>query len=319
MTLLEVRQLSRHYRTRRGWRAGPVVEAVREVGFDLAEGQTLGLVGESGCGKSSLARAVLQLPPPTTGSVRFEGVELVGLPAGRLRRIRPRLAAVLQDPSAAFDPRMTIGQCLAEPFRVQRRPVEQSRIAETVEQVGLRAGLLGRYPHELSGGQRQRIAIARALVLQPRLLVLDEALASVDVSVQAGLIRLVRGLRSQHGLAQLFIGHDLGVVRQVADRVAVMFAGRIVELADTGVVLERPGHPYTRELVAAAPDLGAGRRAAPAGKDRAGDWPVGAATRSGGCRYRLRCPLASARCEAEDPPLQEVRPGQQVACHNWQE
>ncbi len=319
--LLEVEGLSKHYPVRRGLIRARVVGAVRAVdgvGFTLRRGETLALVGESGCGKSTTARLVTRLIEPTAGSLRFDGADVTRVAGGALRALRRRIGIVFQDPYASLNPRLTAGEAIAEPMAVhgmgdagQRR----ARVAELLGLVGLRPFQAGRYPHEFSGGQRQRVGIARALAVRPELLVLDEPVSALDVSVQAQVVNLLADLQARFGLAYLFIAHDLAVVKHVAERVAVMYGGRIVETAPRRALFANPRHPYTRALLAAIPRPDPARRppAAPPGGD-----PPGPLDAPSGCRFRARCPHAEAVCRERDPPLRAINggdPEQLAACH----
>ncbi len=312
--LLEVRDLARHFRTRSG-----LVRAVDGVSFSLARGETLALVGESGCGKSTTARLVLRLIEATSGSVRFEGRDLTALPGAALRRARRRMQIVFQDPFASLNPRMTVGATLDEPLRIhhagdsgQRR----DRVAELMRLVGLPQDYVGRYPHEFSGGQRQRIGIARALALEPALVVCDEPVSALDVSVQAQVVNLLQDLQQRLGLSYLFIAHDLAVVKHVATRVAVMYLGRIVETAPRDALFAHPLHPYTRALLAAIPRPDPAQRL-----DRqipGGDMPS-PLNPPAGCHYHTRCPFVIDRCRVEAPALRALAPGHLSACHRAEE
>ena len=297
--------------------AGGVVRAVEGVSFELRRGETLGLVGESGSGKSTTARAIVGLVPVAEGSVRLDGTELVGAPAA-LRRARPRLQMVFQDPYASLNPRMTVSSIVGEPLVVHRRVVGRAaldaRVCRLLETVGLDASLRRRYPHEFSGGQRQRIGLARALALEPDVILLDEPVSALDVSVQAQVLNLLEDLRRRLGLTYLFIAHNLGVVRHVSDRIAVMYLGRLVELADKIELFTRPRHPYTRMLLDAIPDIHmSGRERNPV----QGEVPNPLDPPSG-CSFHPRCPHANERCTSERP-LQFVTRGAMVACHAVQE
>jgi oligopeptide/dipeptide ABC transporter ATP-binding protein len=301
--LLEVRDLRVDY---------GAVRALDGVGLALARGESLALVGESGSGKSTLARALAGLVPVAGGTVTLDGVELTGLGRRGWRSVRRRMQLVFQDPAASLDPRLRAGAIVAEPLAVHGLapgPARAQRVAALLAQVGLDPALAGRYPHQLSGGQRQRVGLARALALEPELLLLDEPVSSLDVSVQAQILNLLLDLRGAGRLAYLLIAHQLGVVRQLAERVAVLFAGRIVEEAGTGALFESPLHPYTRALLAAAPRAEVGRLPDP-GRGGPGEAPL-----PGGCAFRHRCPLAVARCAAEAPPLRALGAGRLSACH----
>ncbi|MEM6486894.1 MAG: oligopeptide/dipeptide ABC transporter ATP-binding protein [Pseudomonadota bacterium] len=294
-----------------------VVRAVDGVSFELARGETLGVVGESGCGKSTTARAVLRLQEPTGGRIAFEGHEITGLSQGRLRAMRPRMQMIFQDPQACLNPRMTVGSIIAEPLIEHGRgglKQRRARVAELLDAVGLAASFADRYPHEFSGGQRQRIGIARALALEPALVVCDEPIAALDVSIQAQVVNLLEDLQTSLGLTYLFISHDLGMVRHLCDRVAVMYLGTIVELAPRDQLYDAPKHPYTQALLSAAPIPDPRRERARAHVILKGDVPSPANPPSG-CRFRTRCPVAQERCAAEVPAFRTLGDGRQVACH----
>jgi len=310
--LLDVADLRMHFPVR-----GGAVRAVDGVSLALHAGETLGLVGESGCGKSTLGRTILRLNRPTAGSIRLEGTEIATLSRPQLRPLRPRMQMIFQDPNASLNPRLTVGRILEEPLIVHRRGTaaeRRERVLWLVERVGLRADALSRHPHEFSGGQRQRIGIARALALQPRLVICDEPVSALDVSVRAQVINLMAELQEELGLAYLFVSHDLSVVEHVSHRIAVMYLGRIVEVADRATLWTRPSHPYTRALMAAIPQPDpAARRAA--GALLEGDPPSPLEPPSG-CALRNRCPYATEECAQRTPELRELQPGHAVACHH---
>jgi oligopeptide/dipeptide ABC transporter ATP-binding protein len=286
------------------------LRALHGVSFDVAPRETLALVGESGSGKSTLARALAGLVPSAAGSARFGGVDLLRLGARAWRPLRRRLQLVFQDPSASLDPRLRVGAIVAEPLAIhglRARSARAARVAELLAQVNLDPALAERWPHQLSGGERQRVGLARALALEPELVLLDEPVSSLDVSVQAQILNLLATLRERRGLAYLLIAHHLGVVRQLADRVAVLFAGRLVEEGPGEALFAAPLHPYTQALLLAAPRPEPGRLPEVAAPD--------AALAESGCAYRLRCPLAIARCADEEPGLRALAAGRRVACH----
>ena len=300
-----------------GFGARAVLRAVDGVSLAIGAGETLGLVGESGCGKSTLGRLLIRLLEPTAGVVRFEGAELTGLSGAALKRARRATGVVFQDPYGALDPRMTVAAIVAEPLHIHGEGAgAAARVAAMLERVGLPAGAGVRYPHEFSGGQRQRIGIARALMLGPRFLVCDEPVSALDVSVQAGIVNLLQDLQAELDVAMLFIAHDLGVVRHISDRVAVMYLGRVVEQASKRALYAGPLHPYTRALIASVPALTPegreARRALRAGVR--GDVPSAMAVPSG-CRFHTRCPHVMDVCRAVDPVLADQGGGHLVACH----
>jgi oligopeptide/dipeptide ABC transporter ATP-binding protein len=314
--LLEARSLVKHYPIRGGLfsRASGAVRAVDGVSLALAPGETLGLVGESGCGKTTLARLVLRLEEPTAGELRFDGEDLLALGGRELRARRRHFQIVFQDPMSSLNPRMTIGAILAEPLAVHgvaRGEAADARVGELLEQVGIPAAWRRRYPHELSGGQRQRIGVARAIALGPKLVVCDEAVSALDVSVQAQVLNLLLELRERLGLAYLFISHDLSVVRHVSNRVAVMYLGQVVEEAPTERLFAAPAHPYTEALLSAIPVPDPRRR--PQRIVLSGDVPSPAAPPAG-CRFHTRCPYVFERCRREAPPAYPVAEGQEARC-----
>jgi oligopeptide transport system ATP-binding protein len=317
--LLEVRNLVKHFTVGGGVFSSShgLVRAVDDVSFVIPRGQTLGLVGESGCGKTTTGRAILQLDRPTSGQVLFEGRDLTTLDDGALRDMRRRLQVIFQDPYSSLNPRMTIGQIVAEPLAVHRIVREPdgraTRVRELLSRVGLLPQHAARYPHELSGGQRQRVGIARALAMEPALIVCDEPVSALDVSIQAQIINLLEDLQRDLGLTYLFIAHDLAVVRHISDRIAVMYLGKIVEVADRRALYEEPQHPYTKALLAAVPipdpELEAHRERVVLG----GEVPS-PLNPPPGCVFHPRCPIAIERCREAVPELREVKPGHRAAC-----
>jgi oligopeptide/dipeptide ABC transporter ATP-binding protein len=319
-TLLDVRDLVMHFPLTQGvifQRKVGAVRAVDGLSFTIRKGETLGLVGESGCGKSTAGRAILQLYRPTSGTVQFEGVELTRLKGEALRKMRRQVQMIFQDPYASLNPRMTVGSIIGEPLDIHglaRGRDKQQRVEELLRVVGLNPYFANRYPHEFSGGQRQRIGIARALAVNPSFIVCDEPISALDVSIQAQIINLLEELQDEFGLTYLFIAHDLSVVRHISDRIAVMYLGKIVELADRLELYEQPLHPYTKALLSAVPipDPTIERK-----RERiilTGDVPS-PVNPPPGCRFHTRCPLADTICREQEPEFREVTPGHWAACH----
>ncbi len=294
------------------------VSAVDGVSLTVREGETLGLVGESGCGKSTLCRAILQLIQPTSGSVRFDGQELVGRSPRQLRPLRRQMQMIFQDPFASLNPRKRVGQIIGDPMQFQGLADGtdvKRRVQELLDRVGLQAEHYNRYPHEFSGGQRQRIGIARALALQPRLIIADEPVSALDVSVQAQIINLLEDLQREFGMAYVFVAHDLGVVRHVSDRVAVMYLGKIVEESDSASLYATPRHPYTHALLSAVPIPDPRKNAARQRITLEGDVPS-PINPPPGCRFHTRCASATDICRRDEPLLVADDAGHSVACHH---
>ncbi len=318
--LLEVRDLVKHFPVGGGLfkRSEGTVRAVDGVSFSLRRGETLGLVGESGCGKTTTGRCILQLERPTSGQIVFEGTDLATHSEQQLRELRRHMQVIFQDPYSSLNPRMTIGQILAEPLKVHRlvagKAAREKRIQELLTQVGLLPQHAQRYPHQLSGGQRQRVGIARALAMEPSLIICDEPVSALDVSIQAQIINLLEELQSRLGLTYLFIAHDLSVVRHISDRVVVMYLGKVVEVADRKTLYEAPVHPYTRALLSAVPIPDPKLEATRERTVLRGEIPS-PLTPPGGCVFHPRCPMAEARCSAEIPRLREIHPDHWGACH----
>jgi oligopeptide transport system ATP-binding protein len=315
--ILEVRDLKKYFPIKKGLLSHTVghVKALDGISFDVYPGEVLGLVGESGCGKTTAGRCVLQLIQPTSGSVKFEGQEVVGLPRSAMRPLRRRMQIVFQDPYSSLNPRLTVGSILREAITTHRLAsgrAADDRVADLLARVGLSPTHAARYPHEFSGGQRQRIGIARALAVEPRLIVADEPVSALDVSIQAQVVNLLRDLQRELALTYIFIAHDLSVVKHISDRVAVMYLGTIAELSASRELYEHPRHPYTVSLLSAIPIPDPDRR-----RNRIvlkGDVPSPANPPSG-CRFHTRCYMAQPVCSQDVPLLREVAPGHWSACH----
>ena len=316
-TLLEVRDLCKHFDVKQGLlgRGGAKVRAVDGVSFWIREGETLGLVGESGCGKSTTGKMILRLTDPTSGTINWRGRQIEKLPPAQMRAFRRELQAVFQDPYSSLNPRMRAAEIVAEPLRnfesLGQKEIGE-RVAALFDRVGLRPDQLVKYPHEFSGGQRQRLGIARALSVQPKLIVCDEPVSALDVSVQAQVINLLIDLQEEFGLSYLFVAHDLAVVEHISHRVAVMYLGKMVEIAPKREIFAAPRHPYTEALLSAVPvpDPTVERKRI----ILKGDVPSPMKPPSG-CRFHTRCPYAEERCKVEEPTLREIEPGHLVACH----
>lgn len=318
MTLLDVQNLKVHFPLKTGGFGKPreSVKAVDGVSFTIAPGETLGLVGESGCGKSTLGRAIVRLVEPTAGSILFEGTDLAKISNQALRAHRRQLQIIFQDPFSSLNPRMTVENIVGEALDIHRlvdgKTGRRQRVVELLKDVGLDASYIERYPHEFSGGQRQRIGIARALAVKPRLIICDEPVSALDVSVQAQIINLLQDLQREHGMAYLFIAHDLAVVEHISRRVMVMYLGRVVELAEAKTIIRSPQHPYTQALISAVPEVDPDSK-----RQRIilpGDVPSPIHPPAG-CPFHPRCPVAEARCRTEVPVLREVAPNHLAACH----
>jgi peptide/nickel transport system ATP-binding protein len=318
--LVEIRNLAKHFPIRKGFFNKQVgaVRALDGINLDIIEGETLGLVGESGCGKSTLGRVMLRLMTATGGQVRFDGAEIMQLDSAAMKPLRKQMQIVFQNPYASLDPRMSIAQILAEPLEVHNSFKGDTRalkaeVSRLIELVGLSKEMLDRYPHEFSGGQRQRIGIARALALKPRLIVADEPVSALDVSVQAQILNLLMDLKKEFSLTYLFIAHNLDVVRYISDRIAVMYLGRIVEIGPCLEVYGKPLHPYAKALISAAPvpdpDFDRSHRVL-----LQGDLPS-PANPPPGCPFHTRCPIARDQCKQDVPTLREITPGHHAACH----
>jgi len=314
--LLQIKNLKKYYRVTAGLIPRPLgeIKAVDGVSLDIVEGEVLGLVGESGCGKSTLGKAILRLEEPTGGEIAFQGTDVLAMNRRELRTLRGKIQIVFQDPDSSLDPRMTVGDSIEEALIVHGvSDVDErgQRVARLMEKVGLEAGFVERYPHEFSGGQRQRIGIARALAMDPRLIIADEPVSALDVSVQAQILNLMMDIQDDDGLAYMFVSHDLAIVKYIADRVAVMYLGKIVELADKAELFRNPLHPYTEALLSAV----AGLR--PAGGGRIllnGDMPS-PLNPPAGCRFHTRCHRVIQVCPQSEPAYREVAPGHYAACH----
>ncbi len=318
--LVQVRNLKKYFPISEGLifqRHVNDVKAVDDVSFDVYNGETLGLVGETGCGKTTVGRTLLRLYDPTDGQIIFDNIDLATLQEGPLRHMRQRMQMIFQDPYASLNPRMTVGSIVGAPLDVHTKmngKEKHDRIQELLEIVGLNPDFVNRYPHEFSGGQRQRIGIARALALNPDLVICDEPISSLDVSIQAQVVNLLEELQNKFGLTYIFIAHDLSMVRHISDRMAVMYLGKIVELADRNEIYLQPLHPYTQALMSAVPvpdpDVGRKRKRT----ILVGDIPS-PVNPPVGCNFNTRCPIAKERCFVEDPEYREIVPGHWVACH----
>ncbi|WP_343242978.1 dipeptide ABC transporter ATP-binding protein [Streptomyces sp. SID12501] len=319
--LLKVEGLVKHFPIKKGilQRTVAAVKAVDGIDFEVRKGETLGVVGESGCGKSTMGRVITRLQEPTAGSIHFEGQDITRLNAAGMRPLRRDIQMIFQDPYGSLNPRHTIGSIVSAPFRLQGVEPEggvKKEVQRLLELVGLSPEHFNRYPHEFSGGQRQRIGIARALALKPKLVVADEPVSALDVSIQAQVVNLMDDLQKELGLTYVIIAHDLSVVRHVSDRIAVMYLGKIVELADRSSLYEAPMHPYTKALMSAVPVPDPKRRGAKSERILLkGDVPSPISPPSG-CRFHTRCWKATEICRTTEPPLLELKPGQQVACHH---
>lgn len=318
-TLLQVKNLKKYFPVSRQFFSNQrrYIKAVDDVSFDVREGETLGLVGETGCGKTTVARTILQLYRPTSGQVLFDGVDLASLQENDLRKMRSRMQMIFQDPYASLNPRMTVGAIIAAPLDVHTKlgqKEKQERVQELLDLVGLNPDFVNRYPHEFSGGQRQRIGIARALALNPDLVICDEPISSLDVSIQAQVVNLLEELQNRLGLTYIFVAHDLSMVRHISNRMVVMYLGKVMELADRNEIYLQPRHPYTRALMSAVPipdpDKARNRKRI----ILKGDIPS-PLNPPQGCNFNTRCPIAVERCFKEDPDYREIKPEHWVACH----
>ena len=312
-TLLEVSEVRVEYMNQ-----GRRFDAIADISLDITEGETLGLVGESGCGKSTTGRAIIQLPSPTTGSVKFRGRELTGLSQSELRPIRRELQIIFQDPVSSLNPRRRVRDIVAEPLVIaglKDKSEIDRKVAEVLNAVGMDPAItMDRRPHQFSGGQCQRICIARALIMEPKLIICDEPVSALDVSVQAQILNLLEDMKERYGLTLLFISHDLAVVKNVSDRVAVMYLGMICELAGSAQIYAAPAHPYTAGLMATIPEIDDGRRSRRAGAALSGEIPSPLNPPSG-CRFRTRCPRAEIKCASDVPTFRLIENGHSVACH----
>lgn len=319
--LLKVEHLHKEFPTGSGFMGGKfskkVVSAVNDLSFEIRAGETFGLVGESGCGKSTTGRAIMHLDPPTSGKVYFEGRDISKMNKKELKAMRREMQFIFQDPYASLNPRMTIGEIISEPMVIHGigTPEERiERVRELLDVVGLNPEHINRYPHEFSGGQRQRVGIARSFILRPKLIICDEPVSALDVSIQAQVLNLLKDLQKQYGTAYLFIAHDLSVVQHISDRVAVMYLGKMVELSDWKSLYAEPNHPYTQALLSAVPipdpDVQQNRKRI----ILAGD-PPSPIDPPSGCRFHTRCPIAQAKCSEEAPEFREIGEGHFCACH----
>jgi peptide/nickel transport system ATP-binding protein len=317
--LLRVDNLVKHFDVRLGafGQREARVHALDDVSFEIVEGETLSLVGESGCGKSTAGFSILRLFEPTSGAIQYGGANIAAVDDETMRKLRKDLQIVFQDPYSTLNPRMTVGDAIAEPVILhgnKSKREARERVAAILSDVGLPARFANRYPHELSGGQRQRVAIARALACEPRFIVCDEAISALDVSVQAQIINLLRDLQEKYGLTYLFIAHDLAVVRHISDRVAVMYLGRLAEMADKGSLFSAPRHPYTKALLSAVPEADPVAERKRKRQILSGEVPSPMNPPSG-CRFHTRCPIAREKCKHDVPQWREITRGHRVACH----
>jgi oligopeptide transport system ATP-binding protein len=321
-SVISIRDLRVHFRSGGGlFRDVAKVRAVDGVSLEIRKGETLGLVGESGCGKSTLGKAILRLNEPTSGQVLYNGKDLAGISSSGMRAERRHLQMIFQDPYASLNPRMSVGTIIGEPLRtfgLAKSSEVEAKVAELMETVGLSRRFMKRYPHEFSGGQRQRIGIARALAVDPEFIVADEPISALDVSIQAQIMNLLQKLQREKGLTYLFISHDLRAVRHLADRVAVMYLGKIVELGDAKTVYSKPLMPYTQALISAVPVPDPKVEAARERIILKGDVPSPLDPPSG-CRFHTRCPFAVDACKVKEPELREIEPGHWAACHRIEE
>jgi oligopeptide/dipeptide ABC transporter ATP-binding protein len=312
--LVEVEHLTKRFQVKQGVfaRGKAEVHAVEDVSFTVRRGETLGIVGESGCGKSTTARLITRLLQPTSGTIRFDGQDISSMSQRRLRPLRREMQMIFQDPYSSLNPRKTVGQIVGAPFAIHGQKRGKLRVQELLETVGLSPEHYNRYPHEFSGGQRQRIGVARALALSPKLIICDEPVSALDVSIQAQILNLLRNLQRDFNLTYVFISHDLSVIRQISDRIAVMYLGRILEIGDSESIYEQPKHPYTGALLSAVPRASTGHRARIV---LSGDVPSPVAPPVA-CVFHPRCPRFHAgHCDVETPELRELGPGHEAACH----
>ena len=310
-TILEVKNLKKYFKTPKG-----MLHAVDDVNFTIEEGKTLGVVGESGCGKSTTGRAILRLHEPTSGEVIFNGENILTKNADEMRLLRRQMQLIFQDPYASLDPRNTVSEIIGEPLKLQKiipdKAKRLEKVYELMETVGLAERLVNTYPHELDGGRRQRIGIARALAMEPKFIVCDEPVSALDVSIQAQILNLMQDLQEQMGLTYMFITHDLSVVHHFADDIAVMYLGQLIEKAPSGMLFDKPTHPYTQALLSAIPVPSLNKKRERILLKGEITSPINPKP---GCRFAARCPYATDRCRSEEPKLKEIEPNHFVACH----